>query len=269
MATRPAPAVSVIVPTYNRPGHLRECLRALAAQTYPDFEVIVVNDAGAPVEEVVAGFPRLRITLINQPANRGHVAARNRGLDAARGTYIAFCDDDDLWLPGHLAGLVAAVEAGADLAYSDAEVVVFAQTPAGRMPRRREVFAFDFDPDLLRRWNFIPPSTVLYRRDLHRRLGPLDEAMADYWDWDWWLRVAPGHRVERVPVASVLIAVDAGGGNASAVPERMAPNLARLVAKHRLGPLPTSNFLRMLSEPELQPYRRPSRVVWDGRMPVG
>lgn len=263
------PLVSILIPTYCRPDYLRQCLAALARQSYAGFEAIVVNDAGTPVEGVVAEFPQLAITLINQPANRGQVAARNRGLAAARGKYIALCDDDDLWLPVHLAGLVRALDAGADLAYSDAEVVLFRQSAAGRHPVDRQLFAFSFDPSLLRRWNIIPPSAALYRRALHDRLGLFDEALADYWDWDWWLRVAGGHRVERVPAASALIAVDAGGDNASAIPERMAPNLARLVAKHGLGPLPTSNFILMTREPELQPYRQNSWLLWDGRLPPG
>ncbi len=260
------PSVSIIVPTFNRPARLRDCLRAIAGQIFPDFQVIVVNDHGVPVESVIAEFADLDPRLLNQPSRQGHVIARNQGVQMARGKYIALCDDDDVWLPEHLGDLVQAAEAGADLAYSDCEIVVFADTEQGRVAEQREVFAFAFDLELLRHWNFIPPSTALYRRALHAELGEFDPVMDDYWDWDWWLRVAAHHRVRRVPVASVLLGVDAEGDNASAVPEAMAWNLARLCAKHGLGKLPTSNFLRMLREPELQARRRPSRVVWDGKL---
>ncbi len=260
------PLVSVIVPTYNRPARLRECLRAIARQTFSDFEVIVVNDGGVPIEADIEGIREQPVRVLNQPARRGHVAARNRAVEIARGQYIALCDDDDLWLPEHLGAVVACADAGADLAYTDCEIVVFEERARGRVPRERELFAFDYALELLRHWNFIPPSTALYRGELHAALGEFDPAMDDYWDWDWWLRIAAGHRVRRVPVASVLIGVDAEGENASAIPERMAENLARLCAKHGLGELPTSNFRLMLREPSLQPWRRPSRIVWDGTL---
>jgi glycosyltransferase involved in cell wall biosynthesis len=250
------PAVSIIIPTFNRPGHLRECLQSIAAQTFSDWEAIVINDAGEPVERVAAEFGQHRLRVIHLPAKRGQVAARKRGVEIARGKYIAFCDDDDLWLPAHLGGLVDVLDAGAGLAYSDAEIVVFENAGQGRVPVRREEFAFDYDPWLLRHWNFIPPSTAAYPRDLHEQLGTFDEAMEDYWDWDWWLRIDSRYPVRHVPVASALLGVDADGENASADLARMAPNLARLTSKHGLGPLPTSNFMLMLREPELQAWRK-------------
>lgn len=298
------PRVSIVIPTYGRPAQLAECLGAIAAQEYTDYECIVVNDGGPPVEPVLERVG-LAVRLINLPANVGHAAARNRGVQEASGEFVALCDDDDLWLPGHLARLVAAADAGgrdprgaaaagdgaipgdgqtpgggaaaggagtgsgaapgaADVVYSDAEIVVMRPGPGGRVPVRRALFAFDFDPDLLRRWNIVTASAALYRRSLHLELGPFDEAMQHYWDWDWWLRASRFHTVVRVPVASVLVTVDASGQNASAVPDRMAPYLGRLIRKHGLDPVPTSNFLRMLSEPELQPALRPSERVWDG-----
>ncbi len=101
-----SPSVSVLVPTYNRPARLRECLSAIARQTFRDIETIVVNDGGVPVESVIGEFADLAPQLVNQTAQRGHVAARNRGIGIARGRYIALCDDDDVWLPDHLGDLV-------------------------------------------------------------------------------------------------------------------------------------------------------------------
>ncbi len=261
------PLVSILVPTFNRSVHLRQALRALANQTFSDWEAIVINDAGESVDHVAAEFPQLPLQLVHLPAKLGQVAARNRGLQVAGGRYIAFCDDDDLWLPTHLSELVEALNAGAALAYSDAEIVVFAETSNGRVPEKREVFAFDYDDWLLRHWNFIPPSTAAYRRELHEELGLFDKAMEDYWDWDWWLRIASHYPIRRVPVASVLLGLDAGGQNASTDMKRMTPNLARLTDKHKLGPLPTCNFALMLREPELQSRQRPTKVIWDGALP--
>lgn len=97
------PTVSVIVPTYNRPDRLRTALASLGAQTYQDFEIIVVNDAGCEVGSVIdACADRHRIMTITHDRNRGLAAARNSGLRAAKGTYIAYLDDDDRYLPHHL-----------------------------------------------------------------------------------------------------------------------------------------------------------------------
>ncbi len=250
-----SPLVSIIIPTFNRPGHLRECLHSIAKQTFSEWEAIVINDAGESVVDVAAEFGQHALRVIHLPAKLGQVAARHRGVEIAQGKYIAFCDDDDLWMPDHLSGLLEALDTGAGLAYSDAEIVVFENTRQGRLAVQREVFAFDYDAWLLHHWNFIPPSTAAYPRYLHEQLGIFDEAMEDYWDWDWWLRISSRYPVRHVPVVSVVLGVDASGQNASADLERMAPNLARLTAKHGLGPLPTSNFMLMLREPELHAWR--------------
>ncbi len=90
------PSVSVIIPTFNRPARLRECLQAMARQIFSAFEIVIVNDGGIPVEPVVADFSGLATRLVNQAARGGHAAARNRGVESAAGKYIALCDDDDL-----------------------------------------------------------------------------------------------------------------------------------------------------------------------------
>lgn len=250
--------VEIITPTYRRPEILAEYLQAMAAQTYRDFRIILVNDGGPSVAPVVAGCPGLPVTLIELPENRGHAAARNAALARASAELVALCDDDDLWLPDHLERAVAALDAtGADLVYTAADLVQMERTPRGRRPCARRRFAFDPDPALLRRWNTLISSTVVYRRRLHGRFGPFDAAMADYWDWDWFLTLsAAGVPMVRVPACTVRVAVDAGGGNASAQPERMRPSLERLIRKHGLGPLPASNFWRMLDEPEVAAHVR-------------
>lgn len=253
------PRVDIITPTYRRRQALAEYLQALAAQTYRDFRLILINDGGPSVAGVVAGFPGLPVTLLEPAENRGHAAARNAALTHATAELIALCDDDDLWLTTHLEQAVQTLDAtGAGLVYAGAELVRMVQTPQGRVPGERRRFAFPPDPTLLRRWNTIISSGCVYRRALHQRHGPFDAAMGDYWDWDWFLTLtAAGVPMARVPGATVLVAVDAGGGNASAVPERMRVNLERLIRKHGLGPLPSSNFWRMLDEPELRPLLAP------------
>src|SRR5262245_50161993 len=99
----PTPTVSVIVPAYNVAGYISETLDSVFAQTFGDLEVIVIND-GSPDSQglEIALAPYLdRIVYIKQP-NKGAAAARNTGIEAARGEIVAFLDGDDVWLPNYL-----------------------------------------------------------------------------------------------------------------------------------------------------------------------
>jgi len=96
------PAVSVVIPLYNKGPYIARALNSVLAQTFQDFEVIVVDDGSTDDgAEVVRGFDDPRIQLIQQE-NRGVSAARNRGIEAARAELVAFLDADDEWLPGFL-----------------------------------------------------------------------------------------------------------------------------------------------------------------------
>ncbi len=112
------PSVSVILPTYNRARFLSRAFEAIAAQSFHDWELIVVDDGSSDdTSEVVAelaGQIRQAVRYHYQE-NRGCEAARNSGLDLARGSYIAPADSDDLWLPHHLEDCVAALEANPDV----------------------------------------------------------------------------------------------------------------------------------------------------------
>jgi glycosyltransferase involved in cell wall biosynthesis len=110
--------VSIVLPTYNRAGMLGEAFASIAAQTYPRWEVIVVDDGSTDgTTEVLDGL-RAGMTgpvRIVRQANQGAYAARNTGLDHVTGDYVAFFDSDDLWLPHHLQRTVAALDAHATL----------------------------------------------------------------------------------------------------------------------------------------------------------
>lgn len=95
------PLVSIVVPTYNNPALLLETLTSILAQTFTDYELIVVNDGSTDDTAARLAPYRDRIRLITQ-ANQGIGGARNRGLDEARGKYVALCDHDDLWMPTKL-----------------------------------------------------------------------------------------------------------------------------------------------------------------------
>jgi glycosyltransferase involved in cell wall biosynthesis len=258
------PLISILIPTYNRPHFLCELLEAIVGQHYPNLEVIVVNDFGEPVEFIRELYPELAIQIINMPTNQKHVNARNAGLKLATGELVMLCDDDDIILPGHLERMLAALEEGYDLVYSDVEMFDYRIKGNTRIPVSRRLFAYEYDLEGMKRFSTFVSSGCLYRRSIHDHIGPFDAGMLHYWDWDFFLNVTAAFRVKRVPVASALYAFSQQGDNMSANHEEMRPYLDKLSAKHGLGYLPTKNFSVLLEEPEVKSRKASSKIIWDG-----
>jgi glycosyltransferase involved in cell wall biosynthesis len=123
-----APAVTIILPTYNRAAFLAQAFESIRTQALTDWELVVVDDGSTDeTRELVEQFRATTahpVRYIHQE-NQGAYGARNTGLDAARGRYVAFFDSDDVWLPHHLADCVAALERNPDVdwAYGACRVV--------------------------------------------------------------------------------------------------------------------------------------------------
>ncbi|PYI57237.1 glycosyltransferase family 2 protein [Paenibacillus flagellatus] len=260
------PLVTVVTPTYNRLPELGELLESLSRQTYKRLQIVIVNDNGASVDPVVRLYPELDIRVVDMERNGKHVAARNRALAEAEGEYVMPCDDDDLLVPTHMETMVAELErSGADLAYSDAEIVEFVWKDGARTAASRLPFAYRHDLEAMRRFSTFVPSGSLYRRSVHDTLGAFDERVYHYWDWDFFLRVSERFDVVRVPTAGVLYAfAQSGGTNLSGQLEDMRPYLDLLSEKHGLGELPTKNFFLLLEEPDVRGRKAETTIVWDG-----
>src|SRR6266446_7561688 len=117
------PKVTIIIPAYNVAPYIGETLDSVFAQTFADYEIIVINDGSPDTEDLERALARFidRINYLKQE-NRGASAARNAGLHAARGEFVAFLDADDLWLPNYLDEQMKFIrERGCDLACADAE----------------------------------------------------------------------------------------------------------------------------------------------------
>lgn len=191
------PAVSIIIPAYNLAPYLAETLTSLFAQTYHDFEAIVINDGSTDnTDEVLAPFLD-RIVYIKQP-NRGVMAARNAGLQRARGRYIALLDGDDLWLPRFLEVLVGMLEADPTLsaAYPNA---YFFGSPNFNGQLHQDVFPvaapITFDRALRRECYIF--GLLVFRRAVLDEVGVYDEGLQGQGaeDFDLWLRMLRhGHR---------------------------------------------------------------------------
>jgi glycosyltransferase involved in cell wall biosynthesis len=188
--------ISVIVPTYRRPRLLWRALASVGAQTYPAVEVVVVNDGGPDAGHVVARYA----TTFWRPAryvalerNRGPAAARNAGAAVACGALLALLDDDDRYLPDHLARLAALLAAHDDavLAYDD--VLIQLEEGGGDDPDARVVatgrFGRPYDKAIFDRDDFIVPSATLLRRADFEAVGGFDEALPRCEDWEFLLRL--------------------------------------------------------------------------------
>jgi glycosyltransferase involved in cell wall biosynthesis len=157
---RAVPRVTIIVPTYNWSAVLPFSIGSALEQSFADFELIVVGDGCSDDSaKVVAAIGDARIRWVNLPANSGHQSApNNEGLRRARGELIAYLGHDDLWLPHHLACLVAAIDAGADMAFGITRMVP---------PELQALTLIDgYRPGV-----WVPPTATIHRRALTERLG--------------------------------------------------------------------------------------------------
>lgn len=191
--TAPVPLVSFIVPTMNRLGHLPVALDSLRRQTFKDFEVVIVNDAGEDPLPVIEPFAEcLDILYLSHETSRGASAARNTGLRAARGRLIAYLDDDDFYYEDHLEMLVQAIrESGASVVYSDANCAK-QYLDEGRLVlhSRRVHFSEDFDPQKLLGKNVIPILCVMHEKHCLNEAGYFREDLQLLVDLDLWIRMS-------------------------------------------------------------------------------
>jgi glycosyltransferase involved in cell wall biosynthesis len=189
--TTPAPAVSVLMPAYNRAEYVGAAIASVLGQSFTDLELIVIDDGstdGTAAEIVRVTDPRLR--YLARP-HGGISAAMNAGLRIAQGRYLARLGSDDLWLPEFLSVQVAQLERRPEigLVYARAEGMDARGEPLGQtwgMPLRhpgeplRSMLYGDCTCDI----------TILVRRACVERAGPYDESLITSVDWDMWLRVA-------------------------------------------------------------------------------
>lgn len=196
---------SIILTTYNRPDMLKDALSSVGSQTLRDFEVILINDNGEPVEHLLAAYD-FPITYIRQGCNRGPAAARNAALRLARGQYVVFLDDDDLFLSNHLQELAAGLEAHPDsVVYTDA-VFVLEKIETGKrieLGREQRYPHGEYSKDRLMVDNYIPINTFACPRSVALEVGDFDESLVALEDWDFLMRLCARcsfHHIQRETV---------------------------------------------------------------------
>jgi GT2 family glycosyltransferase len=234
------PRVSVIVRTKDRPGLLAEALASLRAQTFADFETLVVNSGGPIPEALLAPAPGrdLRVVAPAPPGRRAR--SLNAGLEAANGLYVAYLDDDDLYRPAHLETLVRALDgdSACGAAFSAVDQIAQRRGPDGRYRDGETLFTYGrpFDENRILFKNDVPLLALMHRRDLVEKSGPFDEAFDLYEDWDFLIRLSGVTRLCFVPETTAVYRVRDDGTNATTAapwrgPEAEAARRA-LFSKH-------------------------------------
>lgn len=202
------PTVSIIIPTYNRAGILPRAIDSVINQTFEDFELIVVDDASTDgTAAVVDEYDDERITYICHETNAGNGTARNTGISNSTGTYVAFLDDDDVWLPTKL----------------ERQVAVFEQSPQSvglvycwmnyyhgdeLIERRHPTLQGDILREMLDKNAITSASTIMVRRTAIDTVGKFDTDIPRGVDTDFIRRIAKAYQVEYVP--EVLVEYNTG-----------------------------------------------------------
>ena len=169
------PLVSVLMGTYNRRRYLPAALSSILHQDYTNFEIILINDGGEDVSDIIESFNDPRITFINRKENRGFAASLNEAIPYAKGKYICYLGDDDLYYPNHFSVLVDALENKTDchVAYSDLYKTYCRIEPDGRreiLGKKLEI-SRDYDRFVMLYYNHALHVSLMHRRDLFDKIG--------------------------------------------------------------------------------------------------
>lgn len=227
---------SVLIAAYRAAGHLPGALESVAGQAHADWELVVVEDGSRDgteelVREFAAAHPGRRVVYDNLGENRGVAAARNRLLELAEGEALAFLDADDVWRPGHLAGLAEALAGGCAVAFTGVEWWDGAANrsmgefrPRAARVERGRVGLFEM--------SFIQTSScVALTRATVERTGRFDEALRIGEDRDYWFRaLAGGGRLGMVAEATCRYTKHAGSSMART--GRVAADAVAFYRKH-------------------------------------
>jgi glycosyltransferase involved in cell wall biosynthesis len=188
--------ISVIIPSYNSGKFLAEAIESVVNQTFGDIEIIVVNDGSTDdTERIVREWQQRdrRIKYINHQINKGLAAARNTGIRAAKGQYIALLDADDVWLPQKLEVQLKLLEEGSEFVYSDRFYLI-----DDKRTNQSYFVSQDITPcqgkgraclPALIKKSFLSSSTVIMDRKIIEQIGFYDKSLSASEDYDFWIRI--------------------------------------------------------------------------------
>lgn len=249
-----SPRVSVLMAVHNCEPYLREAVDSILAQTFTDFEFIVVDDGSTDRSaDVIASYSDPRIIFVRNDKNLGLTASLNRGLELARGEYVARMDGDDVSLPERLARQVAFMDANPGVGACGTWATDIDE--AGRVKGGRETPTGDELDNFYWRVSLIHPS-AMFRFD--RRRGPRYNPEVRYsQDYDLWLRVAAVSRLSNLPEHLLLYRVHGGSVTASNA-ENQARSSYEAFCRHAGGRVVSYEAFRALMRHthDLDPVRQ-------------
>jgi len=231
MAERPL--VSVVIPVYNRPRLIRRAVHSVLSQTYRNLDVIVVDDCSTDqTPTVLDRMSNERLRVLRRNENRGANAARNAGIEAARGRHLAFLDSDDLWHPEKLSCQVETL-----ISTPDSTGVVY----CGRWTHNNEIKKRqppaviekregDLTAQILR-YNFLGFVDCLIDRRLMDEIGGLDEELPALQDWDFHIRLC--QETEYAAIERPLVEVFPLSSGISSDDRNYIEGHKRILQKHR------------------------------------
>ncbi len=207
--------VSAIILTYNRAHMVTEAIDSVLTQSFKDFELIIVDNCSSDnTESVVKSYNDKRIRYFKHQNNGLIGVNRNYGIKKSRGEYIAFLDDDDLWLPEKLEKQVELLDSNKELGlvYSDTYLI----DSNGNL--RRHAYFYRIKPfggnafNKLLRGNFIPMLTVVIRREMLDKVGEFNSGYKICLDYDLWLRIAESYPIDFIeqPLAKYMVHSESG-----------------------------------------------------------
>ncbi|OAG28326.1 glycosyltransferase family 2 protein [Thermodesulfatator autotrophicus] len=180
------PLVSVIIPTYNRKAFLKEAIESVLAQSFKNFELIVVDDGSTDDTPYLA--TRYHIRYVRKQKRQGVSAARNTGIRLAKGSFIAFLDSDDLWLPEKLAKQIVFFKKNPEaVAVQTEEIWIRRGKRVNPRQRHKKPSGYFFDRAL--ELCLISPSGVMLKREVFDKIGLFDESFPACEDYELWLRL--------------------------------------------------------------------------------
>lgn len=210
------PLVSIIIPTKDRPEFLRDTLESLNAQSYTNWEAIIVNDGGKDVQELIQTLDHHnRFRYIRHETSRGSSSARNTGIKHSNGDVLCYLDDDDMFMPHHLKTVVETLYKNqASFVYTEAEYA-HEKIEDGRRrvtSRNRPYSGIEYSRDRLHIVNFIPINTWAHRRELLQYSGLFDTGLKALVDWDLLLRFSRLVEFAHIPIITVEVRMRNSGG---------------------------------------------------------
>jgi glycosyltransferase involved in cell wall biosynthesis len=258
--------VSVVIPAYNREALVTQALDSVYQQSYRPLELIVVDDGSTDgTAQAVRAWMEAHtdsdgfVTRLVCQSNRGGNVARNRGIEASAGAFVAFLDSDDLWAGEKLQKQMALFDnpevGGVYCGVQHVDLSLGKTTPSSK---RNYPVGWILDQILVRDVT-APTSTFVLRKEIFKKAGAFDPALQARQDWDMWIRLAAAHKVGAVPEALVQYREHVGPRTAS---DPMREIRAFETIRTKYATLLQRQPLRVQKAARASYYKRKGRVYY-------